>query len=245
MMAPRLCPIGPGPPETRALADRFYCADLPRQGRLELRGDEARHLARVARREPGDVVEVFNGRGVCVEATVLSITKDSVSLEVGRSVSDREADLALTLYVAAPKGERFDWIVEKATELGVDRLVPLRAARSVVDPRSAKLERLRRVVLEASKQCGRNRLMRLEEPRSAIEAFRAEGSAVRMVAQAWGAAPSGWPAFAFRSAVALAVGPEGGWTEAELDEARASGWTLAGLGATRLRVETAAIVGAA
>lgn len=227
------------------MADRFFCPTPPDAGRLVLEGDEAKHLARVARREVGELVEVFDGRGACVAAEILDITRGRVELAVRSTIEDRLAPAPLTLLVAVPKGERFDWIVEKATELGVARLVPLKAARSVVDPRSAKLERLRRVILEASKQCGRNRLMTLDEPIPATEAFRSERAAVRLLAQSGGEPPGSWPWLSADLPVALAIGPEGGWTDAELEEARASGWTFAGLGATRLRVETAAIAGAA
>ncbi|MDB5351583.1 MAG: methyltransferase, RsmE family [Planctomycetota bacterium] len=226
------------------MADRFFCAEIPPGGGITLRGDEAKHLARVARRAIGDHVEVFDGRGNCVEAEILEIERDHVRLQARSPVPDRETSVSLSLLVAVPKGERFDWIVEKATEVGVARLIPLKAARSVVDPRSAKMERLRRVILEASKQCGRNRLMVLEEPIPSLEAFERDHSDVRLLAEAGGAGPVSWPRWRSGGSVSLAVGPEGGWTEAELNAARTAGWTLVGLGPTRLRVETAAIVGA-
>ena len=227
------------------MADRFFCAQLAREGRIVLDGDEARHLARVARRVVGDRVELFDGRGLGVVAKVEAIGRDRVDLEATGIVADREPGIGLSLLVAVPKGDRFDWLVEKATELGVRRLVPLRASRSVVDPRSSKLDRLRRAILEASKQCGRNRFMTLEEPMAAAEAFARETSSLRLMAEAGGAPVSRWPALAAGDAAALAIGPEGGWTGAEIEAARASGWSLVGLGPTRLRVETAALAGAA
>ena len=91
--------------------------------------------------------------------------KDRVALRpVGPPLPDRVAPVELTLATAVPKGDRFDWLVEKATELGVAALVPILTERSVVDPRAAKLDRLRRAVVEAAKQCGRNRLMTIERP---------------------------------------------------------------------------------
>src|SRR4051812_23439804 len=142
------------------MADRFYCPDPPVEGFLTLSGDEARHLIRVRRLGPGDVVEVFDGRGTALRAEVAGVGRDRVELAVrGGPLPDRVAPCLLTLATAVPKADRFDWLVEKATELGVARLVPLRTERSVVDPRATKLDRLRRAIIEAAKQCGRNRLM--------------------------------------------------------------------------------------
>ena len=191
----------------------------------------------------GETVEIFDGKGGCVEAEIVEISKDRVELVARRSMPDRSPTVNLTLLVAVPKGERFDWLVEKATELGVARLVPLKAARSVVDPRMGKLERLRRVILEASKQSGRSRLMTLEEPVTVTEAIRRESSDIRFIAEAGGLSCGEWP-WKQGGSVALAIGPEGGWTAEEVALTRDLGWTTVGLGATRLRVETAAIVGA-
>ncbi len=227
------------------MADRYFTPSPIRPGRITLSGDEAKHLVRVARRQVGDVVEIFDGRGNGALAKVLSTERDAVVLEVGNPVPDRDPDLSLTLAVAVPKGERFDWLVEKATELGVARLVPLRAERSVVDPRSAKLDRLRRVIVEASKQCGRNRLMILDEPRTLRDYLENEPSNRRFLANQGGMEIRQWPPTGPDRTTALAIGPEGGWTAAEVDQATALGWIPAGLGTTRLRVETAAIAGAA
>ena len=100
-----------------------------------------------------------------LRAEVTAQGKDWVDLRVvGDPLPDRVAPCRVTLATAVPKGDRFDWLVEKATELGVDRVVPIVTERSVVDPRATKLDRLRRLIVEASKQCGRNRLMVLEQP---------------------------------------------------------------------------------
>ena len=149
------------------MAERFYCPEAASRvgGLLVLEGDEAHHLAKVRRIGVGQVVEVFDGRGFGVRAEVVELARGRVTLRpVGDPLPDRAALLALTLATAVPKGERFDWLVEKATEIGVARLVPLIAARSVVEPRDAKLDRLRRLVIEATKQCGRSQLMAIDPP---------------------------------------------------------------------------------
>lgn len=225
------------------MADRFYCPELGQDGPILLGGDEARHLARVARRGVGEVVEIFDGRGLGFEARIVAVGKDQVECERLGGVADRLAPLDLTLCVAPPKGDRFDWLVEKATEIGVSRLIPVRAARSVVDPRSGKIDRLRRLVIEASKQCGRNRLMRIEDPMTATQVFSQEKAPILVLAEMSGA--QGGPGEILpRGEVALAIGPEGGWTADEIVRAHEEGWASVSFGATRLRVETAAIVGA-
>jgi len=230
------------------MSERFYIAEPPTEGHATLRDDEAHHLARVMRGKPGDVVELFDGAGVEYAARVVSVDRRTVELEVlSQTAVDREATRALTLGVAFPKGDRQKWLVEKCVELGVACIVPLATERTVVVPSASNLERLRRSVIEASKQCRRNRLMRIEQPQPWAEFVRrgADEFAVRAVAH-----PSGQPFGDVRSmwesqakTVAFAVGPEGGFTDAEV--AMASDWTAVSLGPRILRIETAAIALAA
>jgi 16S rRNA (uracil1498-N3)-methyltransferase len=226
------------------LADRFYSPELSKTDQLVLDGDEAKHLARVRRLGPGDVVEVFDGRGFATRAEVTSVGRDRVELRAfGDPLPDRESACRLTLGTAVPKGERFDWLVEKATELGVECLVPLLTERSVVDPSDAKLDRLRRVIVEASKQCGRNRLMVLDRPSAWYAFLSMPEGASRFLAHPDGLPPSAWPRPRTGGSATLAIGPEGGFTDAEVDLARAAGWNVVSLGASLLRIETAGLAG--
>ncbi len=229
------------------MTERFYSPNAPREGRIRLEGGESRHLGRVLRLGPGAEVEVFDGGGFATRARVVKVGKDWVDLDVvGDPLSDRVAPCRVTLATAVPKGERFDWLVEKATEIGVDRLVPIVTERSVVDPRAAKLDRLRRRIVEASKQCGRNRLMVLDRPLAwALWLAEPAAATLRLVAHPGGLPPLSWPRAQHGGEAVLAIGPEGGFTEQEVEAARAAGWQIAGLGATLLRVETAGLVGCA
>lgn len=230
------------------MSDRFYCPAPPRGGRYQLGAEEARHLARVCRLGVGDRVEIFDGRGFVTLAEVVAASAASAELiAVGDPLPVEPSCGSLILATAVPKGDRFDWIVEKATELGVERLIPIVAERSVVVPGGSKLERLRRAIVEASKQSRRPRLMALDEPmnwsRLVLE-FRPPAS-LALLADPAGLPPGRWPSVARGQAMVLAVGPEGGFTETEIEEARESGWVAIRLGNGRLRVETAGLAGCA
>lgn len=228
------------------MADRFFCPDAPIDGRLNLGDDEAYHLARVRRVEPGEVVEIFDGQGGSFPTRVERITREGVELVVtGERVEEPGPPFSLTLATAAPKGDRFEWLVEKATEIGVARLVPLVTGRTVVVPGRGKLDRIRRRVIEACKQCGRNRLMTIEKPRPWLEFVREESAPARLVAHPGGLSARRWPRVATGQSATLAIGPEGGFGDDEIEAAAALGWQIASLGRTLLRIETAGLAGAA
>lgn len=227
------------------MPDRCYAPDAAGPGPFVLSGAEAHHLARVRRAREGDRVEVLDGLGSVYDGVILQVARDAVTIDLGAPREGRSGAFPLTLAVAFPKGERLDWLVEKATELGVARLVPLRTRRSTVDPRSAKLDRLRRAVIEACKQSGRGTLVELSDPVDWSDFVqRSDPAQPRLLAHPGGLQRFAWPAIPPTGAV-LAVGPEGGFTDEEASEAAAAGWVAVGLGATLLRIETAAIAGAA
>jgi len=229
------------------LADRFYCPDPPVDGLVLLEGDEARHLSRVRRVGPGEVVELFDGRGAGFRAEVVALGRDRVDLKViGPATSSPPPALVLTLATAVPKGDRFDWLVDKATELGVARLVPIVTERSAVDPRSSKMDRLRRAVVESAKQCHRDRLMELDEPTPWAPFSRSIVAGHRLIADP-GGRPLARVAGSIRrgDSAALAIGPEGGFSPGEVEAAGRGGWELASLGSTVLRVETAGLAASA
>lgn len=230
------------------MSKRFF-VDTPIHGnKAEFAGAEAQHLTKVMRGKPGDEVTLFDGSGIEYPARVRHISRSTVELEVlARKAVDRELAFSLTLGVALPKGDRQRWLIEKAVELGVTRLVPLRTARGVAQPADRTLTRLRRAVVEASKQCGRNCLMQIGESLSVTEfSAKAPRDAIRLLAHP---APN---ATSLASALSgevlrdvwLAVGPEGGFTEDELSDLR-DGWQMVSLGARILRIETSAIALAA
>lgn len=226
------------------MSERFYTESPIDTDRATLADAEAHHLLHVMRLKVGDPVTVFDGGGAEFDARVALLGRRHVELEVtARREVDREAPAPLRLAVALPKGDRQKWLVEKLTELGVTSLTPLATERSVAAPTPGGLDKLRRVVVEASKQCGRNRLMRIDEPLGwdAFLGASSDGAAGgKLIAHPGGGGPTSRGA----GPVLVAVGPEGGFTDDEVAAAERAGFTRLGLGAAILRVETAAVAAA-
>ena len=130
------------------------------EGYALLTGAESQHLTRVMRKRVGDEANLFDGSGREYRCVIESVSRDETTLRVCETIEDdREPEVALTAIMALPKGERQKWAIEKLTELGVRRLIPLDASRADVKSDGSTRERLERRVLEATKQCGRLRLM--------------------------------------------------------------------------------------
>jgi 16S rRNA (uracil1498-N3)-methyltransferase len=222
------------------MADRFHVNCDLRPGPVLVEGPEAHHLRTVCRRRPGDAVCLFNGDGREYPARVVSLDRRGVTLEVlGIESPQRERGFRLEVAAPLPRGDRAQFLVEKLTEIGVTDFVPLRTTRSVVHPREAKHQKVERHVIEASKQCGRNVLLRVGPLTAWLDYCRRGDLPARKLL--------GHPgAMALPEAAAVdtvvAVGPEGGFTEEEVEAAQAAGWGLLSLGPRILRVETAAIV---
>lgn len=229
------------------MADRFF-APVPFDTPIvELSRDESQHLASVLRKTPGDVVEIFNGEGRAAEAVVETIGKRSTTVRILRSLpASLAASRRIELATAVPKGDRTSWLIEKATELGANRWTPLRLTRSVVEPGEGKLGKLRQAVITACKQCGRNQLMEIGGAQSWTEWLSAATRrGVLFVAHPSGVSTvetSQKLATQNRSeSYALAIGPEGGFTEIEIAAAAEAGAHIVNLGPHILRIETAAI----
>jgi len=210
-----------------------------------LDGPEAHHLSHVLRLSAGDTVELFNGRGRAAAAVVTTVSKRTTDLQITAVRNAPPLSPRIVLAVAVPKGERFDWLVEKAAELGVARLIPLLTVRGTVDPRDSKLDRLRQVVIAACKQSRNDWAMEIAAPIAWTELLaRLLPDSTLLVAD-----PAGQPLSASESTTSaetiIAIGPEGGWTPDELAAGQKAGGRLVSLGPTILRIETAAIVAAA
>jgi 16S rRNA (uracil1498-N3)-methyltransferase len=213
--------------------------------RVVLDGEPHRHLAKVLRVEPGQVVLVFDGGGTEIEARVLAVGARTIELELGERRAVALAPVTITLLQGVPKGDRMDLIVQKATELGVSRIVPVLAQRAVARPSASRARRWQTIAQEAARQSGRADVPEVTPPIALPEAVAEVREGTRLVL--W-EEEHGRP---LRSAlqgdarIALLVGPEGGLSVEEVVEARTHGFLPVGLGPRILRVETAAIVAVA
>ena len=214
---------------------------------LELRGDAHRYLTRVLRLRAGDAVTLFDGVAHEIAARIVETSGHVTRLALGARRPLTRAGARITLLQAIPRGERMDLVVQKATELGVHRILPVLSARTVVQPGAeGRMRRWRTIAQEAARQCGR---ADLPDPGRAP-------AATRRPWPPWPTAPppaslSGRPAQgaplrralrADEPALALLVGPEGGFSDQEVAAAQAAGLKPVGLGPLILRSETAAIV---
>lgn len=230
------------------MSERFYSSRPITTERVTLDGPEAHHLLHVMRAARGDSVTLFDDSGAEYSAVVEALGRSDVRLQiVGRQEVNRELPIQLEVGVALPKGDRQKWLVEKLTELGVTALVPLETERGVAQPSAGALERLRRAVIEAAKQCGRNRLMRIAKPQAWGEWIAAESGrdGLRRLMAHPGRSPLSNLVLNVPLPTQLAIGPEGGLTGHEVAAALIAGWQQVDLGPRVLRVETAAIALAA
>jgi 16S rRNA (uracil1498-N3)-methyltransferase len=223
------------------MSNRFYTPDSLSPGEFGLSGAEAHHLVSVRRFSPGDRIILFNGNGLEYTAELVDASRKQAVLNVlSEEAVNRELPGELTIAAAMPKGDRGDFLIEKLVELGVTRFVPLHTERTIVQPKESRLERLSQAVIEASKQCGRNVLMRIGALTRWTDFVRTEAAGFRAVLHPDGNAV----AVGSGSPCVVAVGPEGGFTDQEVQLAVAAGWEKLAMGPRILRVETAAIAAA-
>ncbi|MPZ98261.1 MAG: RsmE family RNA methyltransferase [Dehalococcoidia bacterium] len=229
-----------GQPDLVSLRRLCVLDGWPPDGPLVLRGDEAHRVASVWRLRAGATLHVFDGAGSERRASIEQITRAEVTLRLHEAVEAlAECRVPVTLACAFPRGQRGDWVVEKATELGAAQIVPLEAERAVLAPGDGRLERWRRIAVEAAEQCGRATLPVLGGalPEDAC-GFVADPAAALPLGEAAADAHDS-------PAAVLYVGPEGGWSDQERARFRADGARFVSLGLRTLRVETAAVAGLA
>lgn len=212
---------------------------------VELPRDTAAHLAKVLRARSGDEIVLFSGDGREFIGHIESVRGSRVTASVGNGRDiDRESPFSITLVQCVPRGDRMDMIVQKATELGVTRIVPVISRRGVVRLDAAQAEskaaHWRAVMVSACEQCGRNRLPVIETPIPLLHHLgSSSGTSARLVLE-----PDTRPCAADLepgAAAEVAIGPEGGFADEELDALDIAGFVRIGLGPRILRTETAAI----
>jgi 16S rRNA (uracil1498-N3)-methyltransferase len=229
---------------------RFYVLQ-PRieEGMLKIEGDEVKHIRKVLRLKAGDEITVFNGLGKEFEGTIVEEELSSVVIKIQNIFSsERDSPLEVTLAQSLLKGEKMDYLIQKATELGVKEVIPFFSSRSV--PLLEKSRRLNRhhrwekIAIEASKQCGRRVVPKIEFLRDYSDMLQTaspddlrfilwerEGIKLKEVLEGTEE----------KKKIFFIVGPEGGFSQAEVDEAKRTGFIPVTLGRRILRAETASL----
>ena len=231
---------------------RFYCPPpLPSSGSFDLPPDAAHHAARVLRLREGDPVQIFDGLGNERQGTIAgSGGKHIVVDNIAAVDSDRESPLKVLLAQALASSEKMDWVVQKTTELGVAEIQPINTERSVARlsaERAAKrLEHWRQVAISACEQCGRNTLPQIHAPQDIMAWLQQMQNAAdtKFILLPQGASALHTQARP-QGRIALLIGAEGGFTQAESDTALRCGFIPIRMGSRVLRTETAAIAGLA
>lgn len=227
---------------------RFFVDKFDGQSAV-MDGEAAHHLGRVLRAQAGQLYELSDGSKVWL-GQIESVSRDLVHFQLVEEIPSYKPSLETTLLLAVVKFDAFEWALEKATELGISRIVPLGAGRSEKGLLAAavkRAERWQKILLEASQQSRRVQLPELEAVAKPESAFSSYQEGVRVLLSELAGASSFRSVLAgkaSRSAV-LAIGPEGGWTEAEFAAARQFGYQEASLGKLILRTETAVVAGLA
>jgi 16S rRNA (uracil1498-N3)-methyltransferase len=224
---------------------RFFVNQV-RSGRAEISGDDARHLTRVLRVEAGQRYEISDNSNVYL-AEVETARKEHVAFRTLEKLAAPKPTVHLILCAALIKFDHFEWMIEKATELGISEIVPvesIRSERGLERAAHKRIERWRRIALEASQQSRRAFLPEVSEPASLDDVLAREmnykfafdeNPATRPLNSALPAARNS------QDTVAILIGPEGGWTDDERAQFIAAAWTPVSLGPLILRAETAAL----
>jgi 16S rRNA (uracil1498-N3)-methyltransferase len=229
------------------MARRRFFVDAIDSGQAYIKGEEAHHLSRVLRVEPGQKFEISDNQNVYL-AEVESARKDLVSFAIVEKIEADAPSVRVALLASLIKFEHFEWLIEKATELGVEQVIPVVAERSEKGLAAAAQKRVvrwRRIARESSEQSRRAKLPLIEPAVNFGNALQNQAD-YRYVLEEASAPPilSLFPEACLAvDRVALLVGPEGGWTDRERAEIAAVGWSAVSLGPAILRAETAAIAG--
>lgn len=227
---------------------RRWIADEVSGGRAALTGTHAEHLARVLRARVGEEFDIV-ANGVLHRGRIATIADTRVEFELGEEIPGEAAPIQLTLFLAIFKFDRMEWAIEKCTELGVARIAPLITRRSdsrLVSASVKRVERWRRIALQASEQSRRTSPPEICDPIKLREALALPAELKMVLSEGekqFHLRDIAYPEDADR--ILLAIGPEGGWTEEELELFQKTGWISVTLGSTILRAETAAIAATA
>lgn len=223
---------------------RFFVEEFA-NGRSVTRGESAYHLIRVLRAQAGQEYELSNGQAAWL-ARITSVERDRVDWELLEELPVRDRDFAIALLLSIVKFDAFEWALEKATELGVTRIIPMAAERSekaLLAAAPKRADRWKKILLSAAEQSRRLQVPSLDLVAKTQRVFPAETADLKILLSERADAPSLHTLLrnAKAKTVALAVGPEGGWTDEELASAERAGFHQGSMGDLVLRTETAVV----
>ena len=225
----------------------FYITkDMISGSKACITGEEAHHISRVLRMKKGDAVTLCDGEGTFYESVLTDFSQDGVTAEIKNSrIAETEPKVKITLYQAIPKSPKLEMIVQKLTELGVTRIVPMNTARIVAKlDKENKIERLRKIVIEAAKQSKRGIIPKVESPvdfgKAAADAAKAELSLIPYEEETQNSLRSEVSESTAKT-LSIMIGPEGGFEKSEIELAKSLGIIPVTLGKRILRTETAGI----
>ncbi|MFC1668789.1 RsmE family RNA methyltransferase [Spirochaetota bacterium] len=223
-----------------------------------IEGDDYHHLARVRRIKKNDSIQLRDERGILINARISNITPAAIELEILDKVSNTQMPIDLNLCTCLIKGKKFDIVVQKAVEIGVNCLMPIISERTIRIPEkniATKVNRWRRIAADAAKQCLRENLPVVKDIHSFENLIDSDYPGLKLIAHPGGEDEnSDFPGESMRNyimnnsrnageidSVYLLTGPEGGFSDVELEKACKKGWLKFSFGFTQLRAETAAI----
>lgn len=229
---------------------RIFSPETLKEGKLRVieKGD-SQYIKNVLRMRKGDKLSLFDGRGSEHEAVIVNLSEEKLSLKIGEKIKVEVSNLNVTLAQSLPKGGKMDFIIQKSTELGADRIIPFVSSRSIPklseSKAGARLERWRKIAIEASRQCGRakmpevNGIVTFEEmlklrERESLGILLWEGETERGIKEILRDEK-----YRGLDNFFIVVGPEGGFSREEVEKAKGNGFTSASLGKSILRTETA------
>jgi 16S rRNA (uracil1498-N3)-methyltransferase len=228
---------------------RRWIADEVSGNKAALTGSHAEHLTRVLRARVGQEFDIV-ATGIVHRGVISKIADSRVEFDLAEEVSSESVPVKLTLLLAVFKFDRMEWAIEKATELGACRIIPLIARRTDAHLASSavkRLERWRRIAVQAAEQSRRSAIPEISDPTKLRDAVNLAGELRVVLSEVEQTTSLREVVAAHENAsdVVLAIGPEGGWTQEELEMFEGQGWIPVSLGPTILRVETAAIAAVA
>lgn len=221
---------------------RFHSKQELCEGKVSISGEEARHM-HVFRLKQGDKVELLDDLGTIGLGTIEQIEKESIEIKIEEIQKVRKTGIIKTIATAVPKGKRFDLLIQKATELGADKIIPLITKRTVVKPRETKIERLKKIAIEAAKQSKQNKIPEITEPVTVDKLVEmtpdyelkliAQPNADRTIKEVMQDRKP--------QKIICLIGPEGGFTNEEIALAEKNNFISVRLCKEILRTETAGI----